>query len=237
MLVTDVLVEYFPKIMDFKFTAHMEDELDEIATAKVDMVKVLDEFYHPFQEDLEAGDGEHAEGVGPVVGDLQRVRLADGGQVQQDRPVPRLLQVPRVQGHPADGRLGPARGRGDRTHLRQVRQALMLRESKRGPFLSCSGYPGCKESYNLDPVTATSRSPRWSRPSTSATSAASRWPCGKGREGPSSAAPATRSAGTPCPSTTQGKPVVPVKVDVKCEKCGGPMGVQVKAVEAPSSAA
>ena len=52
MLVTDVLVEYFPKIMDFKFTAHMEDELDEIASAKVDMVKVLDEFYHPFQEDL-----------------------------------------------------------------------------------------------------------------------------------------------------------------------------------------
>ena len=27
---------------------------------------------------------------------------------------------------------------------------LMLRESKRGPFLSCSGYPACKEAYNMD---------------------------------------------------------------------------------------
>ena len=52
MIVTDLLVEHFPKIMDFKFTAHMEDELDEVATAKVDMVKVLDEFYHPFRESL-----------------------------------------------------------------------------------------------------------------------------------------------------------------------------------------
>ena len=62
MIVTDVLVEYFPKIMDFKFTAHMEDELDEIATAKVDMVKVLDEFYHPFQEDLKLADGATCSG-------------------------------------------------------------------------------------------------------------------------------------------------------------------------------
>ncbi len=54
MIVTDLLVEHFPKIMDFKFTAHMEDELDEVATAKVDMVKVLDEFYHPFRESLKA---------------------------------------------------------------------------------------------------------------------------------------------------------------------------------------
>ena len=28
---TDLLVQHFPKIMDFKFTAHMEDELDEVA--------------------------------------------------------------------------------------------------------------------------------------------------------------------------------------------------------------
>ena len=50
MLVTDLLVEHFPKILDLKFTAKMEDELDDIATAKENMIKVLDEFYHPFQE-------------------------------------------------------------------------------------------------------------------------------------------------------------------------------------------
>ena len=56
MIVTDLLVEHFPKIMDLKFTAHMEDELDDIAAAKEDMVKVLDEFYHPFQEALKAAE-------------------------------------------------------------------------------------------------------------------------------------------------------------------------------------
>ena len=56
MIVTDLLVEHFPKIMDLKFTAHMEDELDDIATAKEDMVKVLDEFYHPFQEALKLAE-------------------------------------------------------------------------------------------------------------------------------------------------------------------------------------
>ena len=67
MIVTDLLVEHFPKIMDLKFTAHMEDELDEIATAKEDMVKVLDEFYHPFQDVAEAGRDADAAGAGPVV--------------------------------------------------------------------------------------------------------------------------------------------------------------------------
>ena len=52
MAVTDLLVKHFPKILDLKFTAHMEGELDDIATAKEDMTKVLDEFYYPFQEAL-----------------------------------------------------------------------------------------------------------------------------------------------------------------------------------------
>ena len=55
MAVTDLLVEQFPKILDLKFTAHMEGKLDEIASAKADMVKVLDEFYYPFQEELRRG--------------------------------------------------------------------------------------------------------------------------------------------------------------------------------------
>ena len=51
-------MKHFPKIMDLKFTAHMEDELDDIATAKEDMVKVLDEFYHPFQEALKTAESQ-----------------------------------------------------------------------------------------------------------------------------------------------------------------------------------
>ena len=39
-------------MLDAKSAPYSDSELDEIATAKVDMVKVLDEFYHTFQESL-----------------------------------------------------------------------------------------------------------------------------------------------------------------------------------------
>ncbi|MDD5432714.1 MAG: type I DNA topoisomerase [Candidatus Omnitrophica bacterium] len=51
--VCDLLVEYFPKIIDVKFTALMEEELDEIEEGKFDKVKVLQEFYAPFKEKLD----------------------------------------------------------------------------------------------------------------------------------------------------------------------------------------
>lgn len=51
--VCDMLVEYFPKIMDVKFTAMMEEELDEIEEGKFNRLKVLEEFYRPFKESLD----------------------------------------------------------------------------------------------------------------------------------------------------------------------------------------
>ncbi|MGB9612773.1 MAG: type I DNA topoisomerase, partial [Candidatus Margulisiibacteriota bacterium] len=52
MLTNSLLVKYFPKILDLKFTAHMENDLDEILTGKVSWVEVLKEFYGPFQKSL-----------------------------------------------------------------------------------------------------------------------------------------------------------------------------------------
>ena len=111
MAVNDLLVEQFPKILDLKFTAHMEGKLDEIASAKADMVKVLDEFYYPFQEELQVGRNAHGAGADPHQRDLPPLRRADGAQVRQDRPVPGLLEVPRMQGDPAAGRPASRRGR------------------------------------------------------------------------------------------------------------------------------
>jgi len=51
--VTDFLLEYFPKILDYQFTAQMEDSLDEIANGKKQRIPVLQEFYYPFEEKLE----------------------------------------------------------------------------------------------------------------------------------------------------------------------------------------
>ena len=48
ILVHDIMMEYFPGIIDLNFTAHMEEDLDKIAEGEADWVKVMDEFYQPF---------------------------------------------------------------------------------------------------------------------------------------------------------------------------------------------
>jgi len=48
-LVTDLLAEHFPDIIDVKFTAGMEERLDDIATQGSPWVQVLESFYEPFE--------------------------------------------------------------------------------------------------------------------------------------------------------------------------------------------
>ncbi len=90
MLVNDFLKEHFPKIMDYKFTAHVEEELDDIATGKMDWHKMLDEFYHPFHEKVEhtienseRATGERILGTDPKTGKQVSVRMARFGPVAQ----------------------------------------------------------------------------------------------------------------------------------------------------------
>jgi len=51
-LINDLLVENFPSIVDEKFTAHMEEELDQIEEGKLNWVSTLKEFYNPFEATL-----------------------------------------------------------------------------------------------------------------------------------------------------------------------------------------
>ena len=52
-LVNDLVVEYFPGIVDLGFTSRMEDELDKVAEGKEKWEDVIGEFYGPFSKDLE----------------------------------------------------------------------------------------------------------------------------------------------------------------------------------------
>ena len=52
LVVNDLLVEHFPKIVDIKFTALMEEDLDKIAQGQKKWEKVVGEFYKPFAENL-----------------------------------------------------------------------------------------------------------------------------------------------------------------------------------------
>jgi len=51
-VVNDLLVEYFPDVLNYQFTAHMEEELDEVAEGKMEWRPMLHEFYNPFEERL-----------------------------------------------------------------------------------------------------------------------------------------------------------------------------------------
>jgi DNA topoisomerase-1 len=88
--VSDFLVKYFDKIMDFSFTAGIEDRLDEIAEGKTDAVKVLDGVYKPFHEtvmttrdEAERVTGERILGKHPVSGLTVLVRIGRYGPVAQ----------------------------------------------------------------------------------------------------------------------------------------------------------
>jgi len=48
MLVNDLMVQYFPEIIDLGFTARMEEDLDQVAEGHADWVKVMEQFYQPF---------------------------------------------------------------------------------------------------------------------------------------------------------------------------------------------
>jgi DNA topoisomerase-1 len=65
-IVTDRLVESFPQLMDYNFTARMEETLDQIAKGERNWQQVLDEFYADFSARLEeaegSGEGKQAEG-------------------------------------------------------------------------------------------------------------------------------------------------------------------------------
>jgi DNA topoisomerase-1 len=59
-LVNDLVVEFFPSVVDINFTSHLEDELDLIASGEEEWVNVIREFYQSFSERL-----EHAEDAMP----------------------------------------------------------------------------------------------------------------------------------------------------------------------------
>src|SRR5574338_452815 len=90
MIVTDFLNQHFPQIMDYQFTAKVEDELDEVAMGKISYPKMLKDFYFPFHkkvehttENSERASGERILGVDPKTKKTVSVRMARFGPVAQ----------------------------------------------------------------------------------------------------------------------------------------------------------
>ena len=90
MIVNDFLVEHFSSVLDFNFTAKVEQDFDDIAEGKEDWKHMLKEFYgkfHPTVEDVkenaERESGERILGKDPESGRTVLVRLGKFGPMAQ----------------------------------------------------------------------------------------------------------------------------------------------------------
>ncbi|GAB4452946.1 MAG: type I DNA topoisomerase [Bacteroidia bacterium] len=106
-IVTDFLIKYFPEIMDYQFTANVEEEFDEIALGKLDWRKMLQKFYQPFHKDVlktidesERSTGERVLGTDPKTGRKVIARIGRFGPLvqigeQDDEEKPVYAKMPK----------------------------------------------------------------------------------------------------------------------------------------------
>ncbi|GGD13743.1 type I DNA topoisomerase [Hyunsoonleella pacifica] len=90
MIVTDFLVNHFEAILDYNFTAKVEEDFDEIAEGKEDWTEMMQSFYkkfHPVVEDVKENadreSGERILGTDPKTGRQVSVRLGKFGPMVQ----------------------------------------------------------------------------------------------------------------------------------------------------------
>jgi DNA topoisomerase-1 len=90
IVVTDFLKENFELIMDYNFTAKVEEEFDEIAKGLIDWTKMIHKFYDPFHQSVEKtlehserATGERELGIHPVNGKKIIARIGRFGPMVQ----------------------------------------------------------------------------------------------------------------------------------------------------------
>jgi DNA topoisomerase I len=150
MVVTDILVDLFPEVVDIGFTARMEEELDDIAEGNRPWAAVLQEFYEPFHNDVENAAGK----VKPpeVFLDERCPRCPEEGR-EPGRLVVKLGRYGKFVGcenYPECKFTRPMEGNGQPEPelldeaCPECGKQLMRRVGRFGPFVGCSGYPDCK---------------------------------------------------------------------------------------------
>lgn len=109
LVVTDFLKQYFDDIMDYGFTARIEEEFDEVAQGKMKWNKMIDDFYNPFKTDVEKTietaeriSGERELGTDPQSGKPVIARMGRYGPMVQigkseDEEKPRFAKLKQAQ--------------------------------------------------------------------------------------------------------------------------------------------
>ena len=155
MAVTDLLVENLPRIMDIKFTAHMEEDLDKISGGELERDQLLKAFYQTFEQDLEKFLGHDGKTRQAILTDVTcpecntnklAVRFSRGGEFLGCSGYPECPFTSNFERSES----------GDITLVKKPEPELLsetcpkcskpLRQlvGRFGPFVACSGYPECK---------------------------------------------------------------------------------------------
>jgi len=146
IVVNDLLIKYFSDIVDIEFTARMENELDEVANENRDWVHVVQDFYTPFEKDL-----ENAARL------MEKVQLAD--ELTEEicakcgKPlVVKYGQFLACSGYPECKYTKPFQIKIG-VKCPECGNELIERLSRRKrTFYGCSNYPNCQFATNVRPL-------------------------------------------------------------------------------------
>ncbi len=158
-IVTDKLIQAFPKIMEVGFTADMENKLDSIEEQHLDWIKLLRDFYGPFHENVQGAleKLDHAGGTPspytcPKCGNPMVYRISKTGffLACSDRACSETM--------PVDQQGKPRKREVSEHKCPECGRPMIKRRGRFGEFLGCSGYseknekgePSCSVIINLD---------------------------------------------------------------------------------------
>ena len=150
--VNDIMNEYFTDIVDVKFTAAMEDKLDDVESKGTDWKRIIEEFYGPFSEEL--GKADKA---------IEKVEIQDRptGEVCELCGRPMVIKTGRFgefiacSGYPECKNTKPI-VKPTGVKCPECGKEIVERRSRKGKiFYGCSGYPDCKVSFWYRPVDKT----------------------------------------------------------------------------------
>ncbi len=159
--VIEFLQKHFPHLIDYQFTAKMEEELDEIALGKREWTEAVADFYDPLERLLKQKDAEIKKSEETEIKVLERkcpkcggelvVKLGRFGRFVSCRNFPKCDYKESLNNQKnLEQDLTPA----ERKRLKELRQQysncpecggeLVLRKSRYGFFLGCERYPKCR---------------------------------------------------------------------------------------------
>lgn len=157
-VVNDLLVKHFHDIVDYKFTAEIEDDLDRVAEGKMDWRKLMKEFYGPFKKNLVVKDksvdknevvilGKSDEKC-PECGGKMVIRLGKYGKFLS------CAKFPECKGMKPLGD-GPETDEAFWQKYEAVKKCdkcggpMTLKIGRFGKFWACEKYPECKNTAPL----------------------------------------------------------------------------------------